>query len=109
VALGRLLPLLLALAALVGCGHATSRLPRIDRGTAVEVGTVTPQGAVATQQALAHAGIPSYMDGSLYPQPYRIFVPPAHRERAVGVLRELGQNSLNAGYEITHEPQSKKR
>lgn len=70
-----------------------------------EVGTVTAHGVWNTKQALARAGIPADTDGSQYPLPYRILVPPEFRERAVAVLREIEQRPLSVGYGLhTNRP-----
>jgi hypothetical protein len=97
------LPILFALAALVGCEHTPSGTTKLDHMNYVEVGTVTPHGVWGTKKALAQAGIPAYTDGSRYPDSYRILVPPEYRERAVVVLKQIEQNPLNLGYGITHE------
>jgi len=93
----------LGTAALVGCQHTPPGTAQLDPAQCVEVGTVHPHGVSRTKQALARAGIPAFTDGSQYPLPYRILVPPEYRERAVAVLRELDQQPSVVGYGITHE------
>ena len=92
--------ILLVWVALVGCQHTVRT--QLTRAECVEIGTVTPHGVWGTKRALARAGIPAYTDGSQYPLPYRILVPPEYRDRAVAVLREVDQRPSSFGYGITH-------
>lgn len=75
----------------------------LDRANLVEIGTVTAHGVHATKKALARAGVQAYTDGSEYPLPYRILVPPEYRDRAVAVLKQIEENPLSVGYGITHK------
>jgi hypothetical protein len=94
---------LIWVAVLVGCEHTPPVTTELTPAQCIEVGTVTAHGVSSTKKALARAGIPAYTDGSQYPLPYRILVPPEYRERAVAVLREVEQRPLTVGYGITHE------
>jgi hypothetical protein len=87
----------------VGCQNAPSPSTKLQAEQCVEVGTVTAHGVWSTKKQLARAGIPAYTDGSQYPLPYRILVPPSFRQRAVAVLRDIEQRPDSVGYGITHE------
>ena len=87
----------------VSCQSTTSPTTQLQPEHCVQVGTVTPHGAWNTKKQLARAGIPAYTDGSQYPLPYRILVPPDYRQRAVSVLRDIDQQPWSVGYDITHE------
>jgi hypothetical protein len=89
--------------ALAGCQHTPTATTQLTPEKCVEVGTVTPHGVWSTKKALARAGIPAYTDGSQYPSPYRILVPPEFRDRAVALLREIEKRPSSFGYGITHD------
>ena len=99
----RIILVAVGVVAFVGCQHTPPGTAQLDPAKCVEVGTVTPHGVWSTKHALARAGIPALTDGSQYPLPYRILVPPEYRQRAVAVLREVEQRPLSVGYGITHE------
>src|SRR5687768_14728826 len=100
---GFIIVVLVVSATVAGCQHTPPVTTQLTPAECVEIGTVTAHGVWDTKKALARAGIPAYTDGSQYPSPYRILVPPEYRDRAVAVLREIEQRPSSFGYGITRQ------